>query len=118
KPAVQFAVAVVSGAGQIAYKLALVLNENGIAEMSCLAGLASGGKTFLHKIKNRKVWIIDGCSIECSKRILHNNKINAEKHISLAKIGIKKNTDPQSADINRLLSLISNNKNTEDGLSE
>src|SRR5690606_19835555 len=83
-----------SGAGQIAYKLALKMDKENLAEMSCLAGLASGKKTFTAKIKNRPVWIIDGCPIECAISILKNMNLTEAKPIQLHKLGIKKNQDP------------------------
>jgi uncharacterized metal-binding protein len=94
-----YACAGCSGAGQIAYKLALKMDREQLAEMSCLAGLASGKKTFTSKIKNRPIWIIDGCAIECAKTILKNMGIKEAKHIQLHKFDIKKNQDPDK-DIN------------------
>lgn len=105
-----YACAGCSGAGQIAYKLALQLNKKGVAEMSCLAGLASKQKTFFHKIKNREIWIIDGCPIQCSKGILKNMNLSEAKHISLHKHGIKKNEDPENVDIDKLIDQIISNK--------
>ena len=51
-----FACAGCSHAAQVAYKLALALDEEGIAEMSCLAGVAAEKPSFLRKIHNRKIW--------------------------------------------------------------
>jgi len=100
---VVYACAGCSGAGQIAYKMALELNKKGMAEMSCLAGLASKQKSFLHKIKNRAIWIIDGCPINCSKAILQNMNLSEAKHIRLDTLGIKKNEDPENVDIEKLI---------------
>jgi len=98
-----YACAGCSGAGQIAYKLALKMDREQVAEMSCLAGLASGKKTFTSKIKDRPVWIIDGCAIECAKSILKNMGIREAKHIQLHKFGIKKNQSPdEGVDLNHL----------------
>lgn len=103
-----YACAGCSGAGQIAYKLALKMDREQVVEMSCLAGLASGKKTFTSKVKNRQVWIIDGCAIECSKTILKNMGIKETKHIQLHKLGVKKNQDPdEGINLNHLQKLAS-----------
>lgn len=112
KPVI-YACAGCSGAGQVAYKIALALDKKGIAEMSCLAGLASKQKTFINKIKNRDLWIADGCTIECSKSIFNNMNLSETKHIRLHKLGIKKNIDPNKIDIERIIEeIIENNSDS------
>lgn len=50
-----------SHAGRVAYDVALELDRWEIAEMSCLAGMAAEKAEFLAKLRNRAVWIVDGC---------------------------------------------------------
>jgi uncharacterized metal-binding protein len=87
---VVYACAGCSGAGQIAYKLALLMDQQGIAEMSCLAGIASERKSFRQKMQNRKVMVIDGCPLECGKLIFEKQKLSINNHICLHKLGIQK----------------------------
>ena len=104
---VVFACAGASEAGQLAYKIALEMDRRGIAEMSCLAGLAAGKRPFLKKIKNRSLWIIDGCPIECANALLEETWHDDIRHICLHDFGIKK-TDklPDDEEFDVLMELI------------
>jgi len=87
--AVVYACAGCSGAGQIAYKVALSMDRQGIAEMSCLAGIASERKSFRQKMRNHKIMVIDGC-LECGKLIFEKQNLSIDSHICLHKLGIRK----------------------------
>jgi uncharacterized metal-binding protein len=65
-----FACSGCSKAGQLADLLARELDRRGLAEMSCLAGLGAKRPVFLKKLASRKVWLIDGCPIECAAGVL------------------------------------------------
>lgn len=99
--AILFACAGCSSGGQTAYTLALSLNNLGIAEMSCLAGIACGKPSFLRKVKNRKIVTIDGCSTECSKGVFDKLNIEVSLHIKLKDFHVEKNK-PFHGDINQL----------------
>ena len=86
-----FACAGCSHAGQVAYKLALAIDEKGIAEMSCLAGVAAEKPSFLRKVQDKKVMAVDGCPIECAKGIFDKLNIPVDHHIRLKEYGVKKN---------------------------
>ena len=92
KPIV-FACAGCSDVGRLAYDLARELDRRGIAEMSCLAGVAAGKPSFLRKLKDRDVWLIDGCPIECAEGAFLKAGQRSTRHIRLADFGFKKN-DP------------------------
>lgn len=96
-----------SVAGQCANNLAVHLNKTGVAEMSCLAGLATGMKSFRSKTIDREIWIIDGCHMQCSKNILQNKGIQETRHIKLHEMGIKKYKEPETPfDFDHLTALI------------
>jgi uncharacterized metal-binding protein len=94
---VVFACAGCSLAGRLAYDVALELDRQGAAEMSCLAGLASRKRPFVNKIRGRETWIVDGCPIECSLGVLQGLGLEPDKHIRLHLLGVKKNEPSLSA---------------------
>lgn len=107
---VVFACAGCSSAGRHAYDLALELDRRGEAEMSCLAGLAAKKTVFLRKIEGRRVWIVDGCPIECSRGVLDEMQQPAHTHIRLYDFGVKKNAAPDAViDMDRLVELVLEN---------
>lgn len=87
---VVFACAGCSSAGRLAYDLALELDRRGVAEMSCLAGLACEKKPFLKKVAGREVWMIDGCPIECALGVMERIARRADVHIRLHDFGVRK----------------------------
>jgi len=79
-----------SEVGQFANQVALELNRRGIAEMSCLAGVGAAKRHFLKQLRDREVWIIDGCPIECSLGAFHQVQEHADVHIRLHVLGVRK----------------------------
>ena len=67
-----------SSAAQMANYIAVQLDRNGIAEMSCTA------------LSGRKIITIDGCPLACSRACLSNHSINADGHFELTALGVKK----------------------------
>ena len=94
-----YACAGCSKAGQVAYRIAIDLDGRGKAEMSCLAGIASHKPSFVRKIRNKKIAVIDGCPIECAKTVLQNQGLKTDKHFQLKQYGIKKNELPTNKQI-------------------
>lgn len=58
--------------------------------MSCLAGVGASKQHFLKKLREREVWIIDGCPIECSLGIFSRVQEYVDVHIRLHDLGVKK----------------------------
>jgi uncharacterized metal-binding protein len=86
-----FACSGCSNAGQLADLLARELNRRGLAEMSCLAGLGAKRAVFLKKLASRKVWLIDGCPIDCAAGVLDQVGEAPDLRLNLHDLGIKKN---------------------------
>lgn len=86
-----------SSAAELSWILAKELDRRGIAEMSCLAGVAAGKKPFLDKLKGRPVWLIDGCPIECALGVFGLAGLKVDRHIRLADLGVRKNDSRQAA---------------------
>jgi uncharacterized metal-binding protein len=88
-----FACSGCSNAGQLANDVALELNRRGIAEMSCLAGVGAAKPSFLRKLSDREVWIIDGCPVQCSLGVFEQVRERVDVYIRLHDLGVKKNAD-------------------------
>lgn len=86
-----FACSGCSNAGQLANQLALALDQQGIAQMSCLAGVGAGKPHFLKQLVGRQVWVIDGCPIKCSLGVFDQIRERIDVHIRLHELGIRKN---------------------------
>lgn len=91
-----FACAGCSFAAKLSWELAKELDRRGIAEMSCLAGVGARKKTFLNKLRDRPIWVIDGCPIECGLGIFDLINLHIHRHIRLADLGFKKNVEPDT----------------------
>jgi uncharacterized metal-binding protein len=99
-----FACSGCSYAGRMAYELAQELDRRGIVEMSCLAGIGAGKTHFLNQLRDREVWIIDGCPIECSLGVFQQVRKRVDVHIHLHELGVRKKAQaPQSFDMEHLV---------------
>jgi len=94
KPLV-FACAGCSFAARLSWDLAKELDRRGLAEMSCLAGVAAGKRVFLRQLRGREVWVIDGCPIECGLGVFGLSGLPVDQHIRLAEMGFTKHTEPE-----------------------
>ncbi|QNN24060.1 zinc-binding protein [Planctomycetales bacterium ZRK34] len=104
---VVFACAGRSDAAELTWKLARELDRRGLAEMSCLAGVGAGKAPFLRKIHNRRVWVIDGCPIECGLGIFALRDLPIDRHIRLHDLGLRKNhIDIEHVDLDALIDRI------------
>lgn len=92
-----------SSAAQLANAIALRLDHEGEAEMSCIAGVG-GGVTKLVRTatSGRPILALDGCHLACVSACLAGLDIQADSHHVLTDKGAKKryheNYDPAEAD--------------------
>jgi uncharacterized metal-binding protein len=84
-----------SSAAQLANHLAVRLDREGSAEMSCIAGV--GGhvpklvRTAQEAVQHgRPIVAIDGCALSCVKASLARHDLSPTVHIQLAHRGVKK----------------------------
>ena len=81
-----------SSAAQTANALALKLDRNGIAEMSCIAGVGGGIDSLVKKAQSADVIIgIDGCPLQCVAACLKQQGLKSNYHYDLSHHGITKN---------------------------
>lgn len=104
KPPVVFACAGCSFVAGLSWQLAKALDQQGIAEMSCLAGVAAQRPPFRKILDQREAWVIDGCPIDCGLGVFENLKRKPQRHIRLYELGFKKHVPPHGGvDMQKLI---------------
>lgn len=74
-----------SNVAQLANRIAIQLDRDGLAEMSCIAGVGGNVRPLVNKAKSgRKVIAIDGCPLACSKNCLQQHNVNADHYYQLS----------------------------------
>lgn len=80
-----------SSAAQMANYLAIQLDRLNLAEMSCIAGVGGNVKKLVRTaLSGRKIIVIDGCPLACSKACLANHAIKPDLDIELTRLGVQK----------------------------
>jgi uncharacterized metal-binding protein len=80
-----------SNIAQLANRLAIELDRDQVAEMSCIAGVGGGVKSLVRKAKSgRSIISFDGCHLHCVKNCLAVHGIESTCHYTLTDYGIKK----------------------------
>lgn len=80
-----------SSAAQLAHHLALRLDRDGLAEMSCIAGLGGDVKPLVQTARSgRPVIAIDGCSLHCARKSLARHGVAPVLAYALNELGVKK----------------------------
>ncbi|WP_090614863.1 putative zinc-binding protein [Natrinema salaciae] len=80
-----------SSAAQLANDLAVSLDRDGLAEMSCIAGVGGGVAPLVETATSgRPIVAIDGCPLECAKQCLDRHDVSPDLHYNLAEAGVSK----------------------------
>lgn len=80
-----------SSSAQMTNAIAIRLDRDGHAEMSCIAGVGGGVLSLVKKAQSgRRILAIDGCHLQCVKHCLAQHDITANEHVILGEHGIKK----------------------------
>ena len=80
-----------SSAAQLANALAVRLDREKLAEMSCIAGVGGDVRSLVRTAQSgRKIIVLDGCALHCAKQCLDRYGIPVNVHLGLHKAGIKK----------------------------
>jgi uncharacterized metal-binding protein len=94
-----------SSAAQMANALAVRLDREHVAEMSCIAGVGGDvGPLVDTATSGRPMLVIDGCPLECARKSLEQHDVTPNRHVNLAKRGVPKEyhvdyDDDQAADL-------------------
>jgi len=80
-----------SNVAQLANDLAVRLDRNGLAEMSCIVGVGGNVASIVNKAKSgRKILALDGCPLQCVAGCLAQHDLHADVHLILSQHGLRK----------------------------
>jgi uncharacterized metal-binding protein len=75
----------------MANHLALKLDREQVAEMSCIAGVGGGVPGLVRTAQSgRRILALDGCAMKCVQACLANAGVRADTHLVLSDHGVKK----------------------------
>ncbi len=81
-----------SNVAQLANKIAVKLDREQIATMSCIAGVGGDVPSIVKVAKNaEKILVIDGCSLACALNCLKRHDKTPDTHIILTDFQLSKN---------------------------
>lgn len=84
-----------SDAGELADRIARRLTREGLAQMSCLAGIGGRVKSLVSKAESaERILVIDGCPLVCARKTLELAGFNEFEHLGLHQAGLRKGTCP------------------------
>ncbi|HLS86827.1 MAG TPA: putative zinc-binding protein [Burkholderiales bacterium] len=79
-----------TGAGQLANRVALMLQQYGAAEMASIAGVGGDVPALVAQAKSaRPVIAIDGCALGCARRCLKRHGIVPARSYRLSDFGVR-----------------------------
>lgn len=80
-----------SSAAQMANQMALWLDRQGKAEMSCIAGVGGGVTGLVNTARSRRPIIaLDGCVLACASACLSQAGVTPDRHVVLSEFAVKK----------------------------
>lgn len=80
-----------SNVAQLTNDLAVVLDREGLAEMSCIAGIGGKVKSLVRLAQSgRPVLALDGCPLNCVRHSLASINVTPTWHIEVTEFGYKK----------------------------
>ncbi|GAE24846.1 hypothetical protein JCM9140_805 [Halalkalibacter wakoensis JCM 9140] len=80
-----------SSAAQTANMIAVKMDRENVAEMSCIAGVGGDVKPLVKMAKSgREIIAIDGCMLSCCKSSLSRHEVKPKHHFVLSDFNIPK----------------------------
>lgn len=79
-----------SDVGQISDLVARRLSDNEVRKMNCLAVVGAGIDKSIENFKAKDLLIIDGCPIDCGKRMMEQHKFTNYKYLRVTDLGFVK----------------------------
>ncbi|SEL69267.1 Uncharacterized protein, contains metal-binding DGC domain [Atopomonas hussainii] len=80
-----------SNVAQLANHIALRLDREGLAEMSCIAGVGGNVPMLVKKAQSgRPILALDGCPLKCVQGCLRERGVSASVALVLSEHGLKK----------------------------
>jgi uncharacterized metal-binding protein len=73
--------------GHITDLIARKLRDNGVREMNCLAVVGSGIEKSIEDFKKMDILMLDGCPIDCGKKILDKAGFKDYRYLRITDLG-------------------------------
>ncbi|HEX2956338.1 MAG TPA: putative zinc-binding protein [Chitinispirillaceae bacterium] len=94
-PKLIFSCAGAADVGEIADRAVRKLHKEGVGKLYCLAGIGAGLNNFIEQTKGAsKVLVIDGCPVDCAKKLMEKNGIQNFEFIRVTDSGLEKGKCP------------------------
>lgn len=93
----EYMVVACSGAcdlGHISDLVARKLRDNGVRKMNCLAVIGAGIQKSIEDFKTKNILVLDGCPVDCGKKILDNAGFSDYCYLRITDLGYKKGETP------------------------
>lgn len=106
-PKLIFSCAGAADVGEIADRAARKLHKESAGKLFCLAGIGAGLNNFIEQTKGAsKVLVIDGCPVDCAKKLMEKNDIQNFDYIRVTDSGLEKGKSPATEErIERIVTL-------------
>jgi uncharacterized metal-binding protein len=85
--------------GQITDVVARKLRDNNVRKMNCLAAVGAGVKPTIEAFKQANLLVLDGCPVDCGKKILDNAGISGYNYVRMTDLGYEKGKTPVTEEI-------------------
>ena len=79
-----------SNVGQIANQVMVEVDKAGAARLFCISGVGAGLPGFLEGARTGRLIVIDGCPMQCGKKILEKYEVEPFRYLMVTDLGIKK----------------------------
>ncbi len=79
-----------SNVGQIANQVMVEVDKAGAAKSFCISGVGAGLSGFVESAKTGRVIMIDGCPMQCGKKVLEKYQVEPFRYFVVTELGIKK----------------------------
>lgn len=83
-----------SDVGQISDLVARKLRDNGVRKMNCLAVVGAGIEKSIENFRTKELLVIDGCPIDCGKRMMEQHNFTNYKYLRVTDLGFVKGNTP------------------------
>jgi uncharacterized metal-binding protein len=88
-----FACSGAADVGELSDRAARVLHREGKGKMYCLSGIGAKLTNFIETANSTsKILAIDGCPVDCARKVLENAGISTFDHIRITDLGFQKGT--------------------------
>lgn len=84
--------------GEIADKLARKLRDNKVRNMKCLAMVGADSPALIEGLKVSNLLVIDGCPVDCGKKIVEKAGISDFQYARLTDFGYEKGKTPATTE--------------------